>query len=311
MGQRQPETQTVTQTTNPPEFLQPHLERLFTDARSAADQVPNTPFQGDLVARPNTLQLGSLQGIVDQANQAQSLGQNTTNVANRFAENILGDRFQAPSLRDFDPSGAEQFVDAAVRPIVERYQEQIIPQLTSSAIASGAYGGGRDQLLQANLARDFSRNISDTTANVLLEEYRTNANLLPALLESEQRAATLLPSLTQQGFNLGLQPLTTIASVGDQMQMFNQQLLDEELARYNNAVTAPFQGLNQLAAVLGQGTGFSAGQSTVENANMNAGQLQNALLGGAGGGGIAMALGASNPITAGAVGLGALLGLFG
>lgn len=306
------DTQTVVQENNPPDYLQPFLVDLANRAQTASFQVPTDPFQGPLVARPNELQgqsLVDLQGVGQDFAQ-QGAGQTVTDLANFQAGQVTGDAFTPPSFVDLaDPQGIQQAIQSASAPIIQQVQEQVIPQLQSQSVLSGAYTGAAAQnTLPGQIMRDLNQALINTAGQITFQDVADQRAILPQLGLLEQQATAQVPGLFQQGFGLETLAPNLGFDIGSTIQGFDQSLINEALANYNNAVSAPFNGLQQLAALLQPGLGF--GTSTQESTqDPGAGGVLGGLQGAAGAIGLGSSLGLTGLATLGPIGAaGALLG---
>jgi hypothetical protein len=123
-------------------------------------------------------------------------------------------------------------IGAAQRPVVEQFQEQIMPQLRSQAQTAGAFGGARQGLTEAQAARDTQRVLGEISSTMTAQDYGRER----ALMEAANRFAPELGA-SMMGAQL----------MGPQTQM--QLALQNQLQRQSR-MDAPVGRQADLAAIL-------------------------------------------------------------
>lgn len=150
----------------------------------------------------------------------------------------------------------------------------------------GAWNLGQEQNFQGNMA-EFDANKTGTLAHM-----------------------TMLPGLINQKVQMAGQAAEIYSGIGDVRQGWTQAALDDAYNRYQEQVSAPWNGLSQYNSIItGALPGGSSSQTSKAKQSVAAGAVKGALGGAAMGGSTALALGASGPwgLAIGA-GLGALGG---
>lgn len=140
--------------------------------------------------------------------------------------------------------------DAATAPLIDQFQEQILPGLRSQAISQGAFGGSRQQIGEAIAARELARAVGETRAGVFGNAFQT-------ALGQEANLQALAPSITQQQ----LVPSGVLQNIGQQQQAQEQQLIDASVQRFGFEQQAPQQAVENLANIV---AGLPAGTSTTQ-----------------------------------------------
>lgn len=123
-------------------------------------------------------------------------------------------------------------IEAAQRPVVESFQEQIMPQLRSQAQASGAFGGARQGLVENQAARDTQRVLGEISATMTADDYARER----AAMERAEQFAPQLGASMMQAQMMGPESQMNLAL---QDQMMRQAQLD-----------APIQRQQELAGIL-------------------------------------------------------------
>jgi len=218
------------------------LDLAMPGVRSFAASTP-TMYPGNTVADFTPAQLagqaGALQSAGTQQGLAGAAAQDTTGLLGN-----IWDPANNPALQ-----GA---IDASVRPITENYQQVVKPGIRDEFQGSQPFGGTRKNLAQGQAANAYLRNVGDTANKVVQGAYDTNmnANLKALALLPQTQAAQTTPALTTSG-------------VGDVQQAMAQQLLNQEVNRYNYAQLAPFLQSQEIMSMVNAIPG--AGSTTTAN----------------------------------------------
>lgn len=195
--------------------------------------------------------------------------------------------------------------EAELAPLTRRFEEQIIPEFVNSLTGSGAYDNSRSNIIASQLFRDqLATPATETLARLTYEEQARQqdmlqqnsqlmaglqqgdaarlsgenlnfANLLEQSLASQAgqqlAGAQVLPGLEQMNLQSQFLPIDLLSAYGAQEQGWGQAGLDAEIARWNEQLTAPWRGVNELASTI---YGAPGGTSTTDYtySNPNAGQ---------------------------------------
>lgn len=116
------------------------------------------------------------------------------------------------------------YIDAANRPIIEQFNEQIIPGIGSAAVQGGAYGGSRQAILEGLASEGLAESMTDTANRIYNQEYgrergfqREASNLQD---EYNRNAALLFDEFLRQNYMTERGRQDTAAQAGD---AFNRQ----------------------------------------------------------------------------------------
>lgn len=297
-------SQTQTTQTRPPDYAAPALnaftQDLISQIFSGGGQAKAPDFfPGSTVAGRNEDELAS-QDLVRQAAGGQA-GQD-------WSQNVQGG-FQNLLSRSMNPLDSPEFqsaVDAAINPVRRQLQESVLPGIDSSAISSGGYGGARQGIAQGQAIDNFARQAMDTTSRLAFQTQQAGLDRGSQLLANSGNI-----------FQQSLAPAQALAGVGEAERSYEQALIDEQIARFNQEEQGGYQRLIQ---ALGLAQGSPGGTQTVTGPGTESGGVAGALggastmaglLGGLGQAGILSAGTASGPVGWGLMGVGALAGLFG
>lgn len=182
-------------------------------------------FGGDFFAGFNELQRSSLGGQLADAGslEQRGFGQGALDLGQK---QIRGD-FLDPESNPFLRTN----VDAAIRPVVENFEQSLLPSLRSGIEGAGGFDSTRRQLLESDLGGRVSNQIGDISSRMFAENFARERGIQqtsPGLL-NQGAAQFLLPNLLRTG-------------VGGAFQQDAQMTLQNELAQFReqkNAITRP------------------------------------------------------------------------
>lgn len=254
---------TKTETTVPG-YLKPYAEKGLKAASTAFDLTSNKPYTGQFFARPNKTQQMGAQSLLAAA---PGLGQGAPKIRD-YADAVLGGEYLRPESNPFVKGMAE----AATRGATDNFNRSVLPQLRSSAISQGAYGGSREAIETAVRAGEVDKNIRDTYAGIYGDNYARERGFM-------QQA----PGLYSEANKLALQPGMVQSAVGDTMFQWDDNLVKEGLMKFQESQDAPWRAAERLNALI-RGYG---GSSTTSSQQIP--WWQQALQAGMGIGGLALA----------------------
>lgn len=185
----------------------------------------------------NQVQQGAQAGALQQA--AGPLAGFTSGMMN--ASNFLNTGALDPNSNPWLKATAE----AAIKPVTEQFTQSVLPNIRSSEIMAGQYGGTRGTNAQLRAATDYTRTALDTTNKIYSDAYESGMDRMVKNL-----------ALAPQTASLSLYPWQVAEGVGGQ-----QYARDTAAAQdaFNRAITSqqlPFLASKDvLAAIMGLGTG--------------------------------------------------------
>jgi len=228
-------TNSSTKLAIPPQF-QPQFNAINEAALSGSQRLQELgAFPGPFVAPSTPLQQEAL-GQTEQIarNQFGNIGQGVLNLGLQTANGAFLDPRTNPGFQ-----GALQ---AAFRPALQAFREQVVPGIQNAAIQQGAFGGTREGIVESQAARNLTNTLFDTAGRLAFQNF-----------SRERQLQQLAPTLINQGVNLQLQQPRALASVGDIQRQFEQQAIQDRLAAFNeqiNAALRPLQPLERLFSVI-------------------------------------------------------------
>lgn len=116
---------------------------------------------------------------------------------------------------------------------VQRGMEQILPQMDSSAVQSGAYGGEAWGQMRG-------RALGDLTAGIYAPAYETER-------QRQVEASQFAPGLAEQDYA----DMARLYGVGEQQRSFEQQLIDEAMKKFEFGQFEPWERLGMYQQLVG------------------------------------------------------------
>lgn len=279
-------TQTI-QKADPWWGQQPYLMDLFAQAQArqksgGAQYYPGSTIQA--IDPATTQGLGYAEQVAQSQlpQQAQQLQGAQTNLLN------AADINNNPNL--------QAAITAATEPTIRQFTDAggTLSQIRSNAIGTGQFGGTRQGIAEGIALDRLSQNTLNIGAQMAQAAYGQG-------LEAQARGIALAPNVTQAT----LQPATTLDAVGQERRALEQQFIDDAIQRWNYQQQLPDQNLARYQSLVSGGFG---GQSTTDAT----GTRTNPVLTGLGGAAMGAYVGSVVPGVGTAVGagIGLLAGLF-
>lgn len=248
---------------------------------------PPTMFPGTGITPFNQQQLQAQQMTMDAANsmipemnripqQFNNIFAATTGGANKATgqvDNMI--KRTQPGL-DFLTSGRvlhpgsnpalRGAIDAATRPAVDAFNEQVLPGITQDSLGMGGFGGTRQGIAEGIAGGKLQQTVADTGASMANTNYQAGLQaMLGGLNTSTQQQQNVLAGgqlglnaqqaaaqmLTNKGGIMSqmLLPAQLKESVGRQKQAMDQQILTEKVQRFTNEQMIPFAVAQDVAAM--------------------------------------------------------------
>jgi len=124
------------------------------------------------------------------------------------------------------------YADAAINPLFQQFNEQIIPTLRSTGVATGNLGSSKQSLSEAQAAERTMRQAADVRAGIFNQAYNTGM----AASQNAVNAIPMLQSSSMAGAN-------ALRDIGQTERQIEQARLDEQVARYQYNQAAPYKAL--------------------------------------------------------------------
>jgi hypothetical protein len=269
-GSSQPTNQTITQTSIPKEFY-PYLETALGEGQAITNR-PYQPYPGPRLSDfssdtqqafdLNRQNFGSWMPFVGQGQsgigQAMNMTQQAT--ANIPGSNTLGNNVRDVGTQTWNTQAANQYMNPYINSVMNNLatrenQSYLRDQgnIAQSAQASGAYGGGRQAVLQGMAMDAHNQRLNELQSNQMSQAYNTGLSAfgqdqgrsLAAQQSNQQSDLTtqdLKARMDMQKAQLAMQGAAQMGQLGGQMAGLGQTYQ----GLYGNDVNAlRNQGLQQ------------------------------------------------------------------
>lgn len=272
------------QTAAPPSWTMPGLSNVAGQVTDAAAHLPTSHYSGPMVAQMDPAMLAQIQNAWGAtAQNAGNLAGTLQSTAMPQLQSLAGGLNYSTALPNTSyglapMQDATAAINSAMQPVQRQLSESILPQITNSALAAGAYSGDRAMGVMPQTAiRDAQQSMQQIAATMGYQNYNdyenrrlaaygatTGAGQQNYALDTQRQSSDAAARLQA----LGMQPdminaiLHTQASQGDLLRMSaelgqqNQQSgINDSLQRDAYASSSPFMGLDTASALLAQLSG--------------------------------------------------------
>lgn len=258
--------------------LSPYVGPYVTEMLGRGQALAQTPYQaytGPLTAGPSAAQTTAFQGVAGLTLPTEQMGAFTPT---SFTAGTTAQDYMSPYLQAaLEP----QLAEARRQAEISRVEQA--GRLTKA----GAFGGGRQAVMESELDRNLLRNLADITGRGYQQAF-TQAQQQFNTEQDRQRAAQELAN------RYGLDALAAQATLGGQERAMEQQAVDAARAQFEEERLFPYkqiqfqQSLLQGLPLAAQSYSYQQPSGLSELLGGSAGLLtlfQNLFGGGSGGGG--------------------------
>jgi hypothetical protein len=220
---------TTNTTTSIPDYAKPYVEKMLgqTEALSAT---PYQTYDRERIAGFTPMQQQAFQSA--QGMQPSGLGGLGGQFAGAATLGALGTNYDPTQFQggQFGQQDAQQYMSPYMQSVVDIQQREAQrqadiagTQLASQATKSGAFGGGRQAIMEAEAARNLATQKGDIQAQGLQSSYQQAQAQFNADQARRMQAQQLGEQSKQYGAGLGLQGLQTALQGAGQMGALGQQ----------------------------------------------------------------------------------------
>ena len=203
----------------------------------------------------------------------------------------------AGSIQSYMSPYQSQVIDTALSEFDRQAQSQKASQSAQALGIPGAFGGGREGVLQAQYQSDSDRNRAALQAGYLQQGFQQAQAARQQDFKNQQGVATQQSTLGGGMQNLAQQQIKGLGSLGGIQQSQSQAVLDAQRQANQTAAYEPYQRLGTYGSGVAQLISGYPGQSQITQ-TPNASALQTALGVGTGLAGIYGGLTGNNPFKA-------------
>ena len=208
----------------------------------------------------------------------------------------------AGSIQSYMSPYQSQVIDTALGEFDRQAQTQKASQSAQALGIPGAFGGGREGVLQAEYQSSSDRNRAALQNQMLQQGFQQASSARQQDFQNQQGVATQQATLGGGMQNLAQQQIKGLGSLGGIQQSQSQAVLDAQRQANQTAAYEPYQRLGTYGSGVAQLISGYPGQSQIQQ-TPNASALQTALGVGTGLAGIYGGLTGNNPFTAAMGGL--------
>jgi len=203
----------------------------------------------------------------------------------------------AGSIQSYMSPYQSQVIDTALGEFDRQAQTQKASQAQQALGIPGAFGGGREGVLQAEYQSSSDRNRAALQNQMLQQGFQQAQSARQQDFQNQQGVATQQASLGGGMQNLAQQQIKGLGSLGGIQQSQSQAVLDAQRQANQTAAYEPYQRLGTYGSGVAQLISGYPGQSQITQ-TPNASALQTALGVGTGLAGIYGGLTGNNPFKA-------------
>lgn len=266
-----PSTTTTIQEVKLPPWIEDEAKKNYAFAEKVADGLPQ-PYQGNTVAGMNNDQNAAFDLVRNGGNLAQpgmNFAQNTLQGIQGYGgSQVQAGQFSGADLSRYMNPYTQQVTDAANR-TAQQSLRQSLNSIGDNAAAAGAFGGSRQGVQEGAAASQTAMGMANLNAQLNSQNYQQAQSAIAAdqnrALQAGManqsnglEAARLRALAATQGAQVGqlsqqanLQQATAQQAVGDSIRSYNQDLLNQDLQRYQDARQRPLDQLQILQYALG------------------------------------------------------------
>jgi hypothetical protein len=228
-----------TTTTSVPEWQQPYLTDIYQRALQQSYK-PISYYSGNTVA-----------GFTPEQQVAQGLttsralsGSPLLRAAQETTQKTVQGDFLSPETNPW----LEKTYEQSARDLTNKFTQATLPNIRSSAMGAGAYGGSRHGVAEGMAYRGLQEELSDLATNIYGGAYESERNRM-------QNALSLAQPLAEADYA----DIARLSAVGEEKQAMEQALIDEMIKRYEFEQLEPWQRLGMYSNLV---TGDVGGTTT-------------------------------------------------
>tara|TARA_B100000963_G_scaffold352651_1_gene366164 strand:- start:3 stop:1043 length:1041 start_codon:yes stop_codon:yes gene_type:complete len=278
-------------------FQEEFLADIFASAKALTGEGSQMPFakqqleglsEGQRAAIANALSgVGSFQPFLDKGTEALGQGIGAVGTGLNTVGTGLGTistAIEQAGQAGFDPTSYQQFMSPFTEDVIAATQADIARQgqmqqnqLAGQAVGSGAFGGSRQGIAQAEIARNVMDQQARTGAQLRSAGFQQAQNLAQQAAQQQLRQAQLTGQLGQTtgtlgqttgalgaqigqmgvqtaglgqlGQQLGVQDINTLLGIGGLQQQQGQKALDVQRANILAEQALPFQQIGFMSDI--------------------------------------------------------------
>lgn len=249
MGNDEPSVQYVPTTSqsssSPWGGVQPYLTKAYQNLNNWYDQPGPFAYPGATTAGPDPLRSEAQNYDINYARYG--MPQDIAKIGSAY-DTLLN----APNVNN-NPylAGA---VNSAIRPMLDQYNETIMPGIRSGAVQTGQYGGSRQGIAEGIASGKLTRNIGDVSNTMYSNAYQQG-------MDSLAKAMLFGPQMLQ----IGQAPANVLRGVAGERELSQQNQINDARRLFEYYQNQPYNKISQFLNPL-QGAGFHSTSTTSNQA---------------------------------------------
>ena len=241
------------------------LQRFSTTALQQAEDVANLPFTqygGERVAGFSPTELAGRERAAELAQMG--LGMPQAQQAADVASQVAGFSYTDPAA-----VGARMnpFVQQALDPALRQLQEQqqmALQNVGANAAQSGAFGGSRQGVLEAEALKGFGQQASDLLARGYASAFDRATDLMGQEARQQLAGASALSGAANQLRQLGFADADVLRTLGAEERGLQQAQMESDFAEFLRSQAFPAQQLTARLSPLGFGSQVATAAPTIQ-----------------------------------------------
>lgn len=250
-------SQSTTQTTSGPQWLQKDYQNLANSATQLASQ-PYQGWTGPYVASPSSdtqsawnlarSSVGSYQPYLQQA--SNTLNQASTPLSSSDVSSFLN-----------------PYQDYITKGLTQNFNENVLPSIQDKFVSAGQSRSPQEAEITSRASRDLNTSIGNSLAGAY-------QNAVGSALQQKQQQGQAASQYGQLGAlqsGLNAQDISTLGNAGNAQDTRSQQNLNAQIQEFQNQKQYPYQQLQFLSGIYGGINPNVVGSTTTSNTTSNPG----------------------------------------
>lgn len=228
----------TTTTSEPWSGVQPYLTGAYGQAQALYNRGAPGYYPGQTVAPMSSYTKNSLDATAQRAAYGSDMV--------RTAQGQLTSTMNGDYLNAGNPyfQGA---VNAATRPMINAFNDQVMPGLDSNFSSAGRYGSGAHALASSDAGAQLTDQIGDVSSQMAYQNYGDER-------QRQIQAQMFAPQLAREDYN----DLAMLGAAGQGYDQYNQGLINANIDRFNYNNNAQWNFLNDYIGLLNGAVGGSS-----------------------------------------------------
>ena len=246
----------TTTTTEPWSGVQPFLKSGYQDAQALYKQGAPGYYPGQTIAPMSSYTKNAL----DATAQRATYGSDVTRAGqDQLKSTLNGDYLNSNHYLQ----GA---IDAAVRPITNAFNSEVMPGIDSNFSAAGRYGSGLQGAAYDDANAQLAQQIGNVSSQMAYQNYGDER-------QKQMQAMLFAPQMAAQDYiDLGM-----LGQAGQGYDQFNQNVINANIDKYNYNQNADWNFLNDYIGLLNGATGGSSTTTAPKQGSTAGGAITGAL----------------------------------